>query len=74
MAPNELGAALAEMKRVLKPDGLAFVSVATGPWSYVDHAEWDRILEGFEVRWRKRGRFGLEQRAAVVSAKRAGSR
>lgn len=70
MAPQEHRAALAEMKRILKPDGLAFISVATGPWSYVDHAEWEQILEAFEVKWRERSRFGIEARAAVVSLKR----
>jgi ubiquinone/menaquinone biosynthesis C-methylase UbiE len=70
MAPKERPAALAEMKRVLNPDGLAFISVATGPWSYVDRAEWGKILEGFEVRWKKRSSRFFEHRAAVVSLKK----
>jgi ubiquinone/menaquinone biosynthesis C-methylase UbiE len=70
MAPKDHEAALSEMKRILKPDGLAYVSVATGPWSHVDRAEWEKILDGFEVKWKQRGRFGIEHRAAVVSPKK----
>lgn len=70
MAPKEHEAALAEMKRVLKPEGSAYLSVAAGPWSYVDRAEWDKILEGFEVRWRKSDSRFFEHRAAVVCLKK----
>jgi ubiquinone/menaquinone biosynthesis C-methylase UbiE len=70
MAPKDLTATLSEMARILKPAGTAYVSVATGPWSYVDRAGWAKILEGFEVRWRQRGFLGLEHRAAVVSPKK----
>ena len=67
MAPRCREAALSEMKRILKPDGLAYLSVAKGPWSYVDSADWEEILKGFEVRWRKYDSFGVDHRAAVVS-------
>jgi len=42
--------AVAEMKRVLKPRGHAYLSLgAAPPWGYVDRAEWSQILEGFRV-------------------------
>lgn len=42
--------AVAEMKRILRPTGRAYLSLgATPPWGYVDRSEWSRILEGFRV-------------------------
>ena len=42
--------AVAEIKRILKPTGRAYLSLgASPPWGYVDRAEWSRILEGFRV-------------------------
>jgi ubiquinone/menaquinone biosynthesis C-methylase UbiE len=42
--------AVAEIKRVLKPRGRAYLSLgAAPPWGYVDRAEWSQILEGFRV-------------------------
>jgi len=71
MAPKQHEAALSEMKRILRPHGLAYVSVASGPWSYVGRAEWEKILEGFEVEQRSDGFLGLANRWAVVSRKRS---
>jgi ubiquinone/menaquinone biosynthesis C-methylase UbiE len=71
MAPRCHEAALSEMKRILKPDGLAYLSVAKGPWSYVDRAEWEKTLGGFEVTWRKQGFLGGGHRAAAVSLKKS---
>ncbi|MCJ7486310.1 MAG: class I SAM-dependent methyltransferase [Candidatus Aminicenantes bacterium] len=70
MAPKQHEAAVSEMKRILGPHGLAYVSVASGPWSYVGRAEWEKILEGFEVEQRSDGFLGLANRWAVVSRKR----
>lgn len=43
-------AAVAEIKRVLKPAGRAYLSLgAAPPWGYVDRAEWFQVLEGFQV-------------------------
>lgn len=43
-------AAVAEIKRILKPTGYAYISLgATPPWGYVDEAKWGQILEGFRV-------------------------
>jgi ubiquinone/menaquinone biosynthesis C-methylase UbiE len=42
--------AVAEIKRILKPTGQAYLSLgAAPPWGYVDRAEWSQILEGFHV-------------------------
>ena len=56
-----------EMRRILKPRGLAYISVAKGRWSYVSKAEWERILEGFRVE--RSGDPRIEDRWAVVSKK-----
>jgi ubiquinone/menaquinone biosynthesis C-methylase UbiE len=70
MAPDAHDAALGELKRILKPDGRAYLTVATGPWSYVDRAEWESILGEFEVRERNSSFLGLGDRVAVVSLKK----
>lgn len=55
--------AVAEIKRILKPTGQAYLSLgAVPPWGYVDRAEWSRILEGFHV---KEG-GAYEKRWAIV--------
>jgi SAM-dependent methyltransferase len=42
--------AVAEIKRVLKPGGRAYLSLgAAPPWGYVDRAEWSQVLGGFRV-------------------------
>jgi len=67
MAPGERGPALAEIKRILKPDGLAYLSVATGPWSYVGRADWEHILGEFSVIERRGSSRGIGDRVAVVA-------
>jgi len=67
MAPKYHEAAVNEIKRVLKPDGRAYLSVDKSPWSYVDKAEWERILEGFKVE--RRGDPMMADRWVVVSTK-----
>jgi len=43
-------AAVAEIKRILKPAGRAYLSLgAAPPWGYVDRAEWSQMLQGFHV-------------------------
>ena len=70
MAPKDHEAALSEMKRILKPDGLAYLSAAKGPPGHVDRAEWERILDGFEVKRRGDGFPVFDNRWAVVSLKK----
>jgi len=42
--------AVNEIKRILKREGRAYLSVgADPPFGYVDQAEWDSILEGFKI-------------------------
>jgi ubiquinone/menaquinone biosynthesis C-methylase UbiE len=70
MAPQYHESAVSEVRRILKPTGTAYLSVARGFMSYVDRAEWGRILEGFTVK--RRGGDGsswLSDRWAVVSTK-----
>jgi len=69
MAPDQRDAAVGEIKRILKPGGRAYLSVARGPWSYVDGAEWERILAEFRVERRNVRPRPLEERWAVVSLK-----
>lgn len=42
--------AVSEMKRILKPTGMAYLSLGfPPPFGYVDQAEWEDILAGFQV-------------------------
>lgn len=42
--------AVSEMKRILKPDGFAYISLgAAPPMGYVDQAEWEQILNEFNI-------------------------
>jgi hypothetical protein len=52
MAPQNQQPAVAEMRRILKPDGRAFLKATKGFMSYVDGAAWERILAGFKVEQR----------------------
>lgn len=68
MAPHQHEAAVEEMKRILKPNGLMYLKVARGPWSYMKKGEWEQILEGFRVEQRNDG-FPAGHRWAVVYKK-----
>jgi len=55
-----------EMKRILKPEGKAYLSLgAPPPFGMVDKAEWEQTLEGFRVE--RRG--GSMEKWAVVNLK-----
>ena len=69
MAPQQHESAVNEMRRILKPRGLAYISAARGPWSYMERAEWERILDGFRVEQRGDGIPVIAERWAVVSPK-----
>ena len=69
MAPRERDSAVGEIKRILRPEGRAYLSVAKGPWSYVSRADWEKILEGFRVERRGSKGFVIADRWAVVSLK-----
>jgi ubiquinone/menaquinone biosynthesis C-methylase UbiE len=69
MAPQQRELAVSEMRRILKPEGLAYISVARGPWSYVDRPTWEKILEPFKVEQRHDGSMGFGERWATVTAR-----
>jgi len=55
-----------EMKRILKPEGKAYISLGAGPpFGLVDEMEWKTILEEFQVE--KGGSY--KEKWAVVSLK-----
>jgi ubiquinone/menaquinone biosynthesis C-methylase UbiE len=61
--------AVSEIKRILKPNGQAYLSLGgSPPLGFVNRAEWEKILEGFRVKRRGRFLFGF-QKWALVSAK-----
>jgi len=49
IAPQQLESAVEEMKRILKPEGQAYLSAAKGWGSYMNEETWNKILEGFRV-------------------------
>jgi len=72
MAPQHHESAVNEIRRILKPKGLSYLSTGRSSRSYVSQAEWERILEGFRVE--RRGGDGFHfpatgMRWAVVSTK-----
>jgi ubiquinone/menaquinone biosynthesis C-methylase UbiE len=70
MAPQHHESAVNEIRRILKPGGLAYLSVARGFYSYVGRAEWEKILEGFRVERRGGDGFlAIADRWAVLSTK-----
>lgn len=69
MAPRQRDAAVREVKRILKPGGRVYLSVAKGPWSYVSRTDWEGILDGFRVERKGRQGFVIADRWAVVSRK-----
>ena len=67
MAPKDHVSAVSEIKRILKPTGLAYLSVAKGVISYVSRAEWERILQGFRIVRRDSSSPASANRWALVS-------
>jgi ubiquinone/menaquinone biosynthesis C-methylase UbiE len=49
VAPADHQASVCEIQRILKPNGIAYLSVSKGSMSYVSLEEWKKILEGFKV-------------------------
>jgi ubiquinone/menaquinone biosynthesis C-methylase UbiE len=52
VAPREHAAAVNEIKRILKPQGTAFLQTGRNSMSYVNDAEWETILTSFTVKER----------------------
>jgi ubiquinone/menaquinone biosynthesis C-methylase UbiE len=70
MAPKYHEPTVNEIKRILKPNGKAYLMAARGFYSYVDKAEWEKILEGFRVEQRGGDSFiALSDRWALVTTK-----
>jgi ubiquinone/menaquinone biosynthesis C-methylase UbiE len=69
MAPCKRDLAVSEIKRILKRGGRAYISVAKGPWSYVNRADWEKILEGFRIERKGSQGFVIADLWAVVSLK-----
>jgi ubiquinone/menaquinone biosynthesis C-methylase UbiE len=72
MAPEHHESAVNEIRRILKPSGLAYLAAGKSSCSYVTQADWEKILEGFKVQ--RRGGDGSSfpahgMRWAVVSTK-----
>jgi hypothetical protein len=61
--------AVNEIRRILKPGGLARLSVVKGTYSFVGRAEWEEILEGFRVERKGDGFPVIADRWAVVSTR-----
>ncbi len=53
VAPQQQDSAVEEIKRILKPNGLAYLSAAKGSISYMKEENWEQILEGFLIQKRK---------------------
>jgi len=71
MAPRYHEPTVNEIKRILKPKARAYLSAARGFYSYMNKAEWERILEGFKVERRSDGFSWIAERWAIVSTKPA---
>jgi ubiquinone/menaquinone biosynthesis C-methylase UbiE len=70
MAPRYHDATVNEIRRILKPGGRTYLSVARGFFSYVDGSEWERILEDFSVERRGGDGFpAISDRWALVSTR-----
>ncbi len=54
VAPDDRDAAVSEMKRILKPDGKAYLVAGRGGPSYMDDTGWEKVLAGFAVEERNK--------------------
>jgi ubiquinone/menaquinone biosynthesis C-methylase UbiE len=52
VAPKDCKKAVEEIKRIMKPDGKAYLNAAKGSISYLSDADWESILSNFKVEWR----------------------
>ncbi len=61
--PHGRQESVSEMKRILRPNGRAYLAAGAPPFGYVDNIEWEIILKEFLV---ERG-GSKKERWAVVS-------
>ncbi|MCG3220037.1 MAG: class I SAM-dependent methyltransferase [Candidatus Heimdallarchaeota archaeon] len=53
VAPQDVDATVNEIKRILKPEGTAYLSAARGFGSYMKDEKWEKILKEFKIHKRK---------------------
>jgi ubiquinone/menaquinone biosynthesis C-methylase UbiE len=68
MAPEHHAQAVAEIKRILKADGRAWIVAGRGSPSYVTKEAWQAILDGFAVEHADDGHWWSDRRALVHRA------
>lgn len=68
MAPQDHASTVSEIKRILRPGGKAFLSAAKGSMSYMEKAEWEAMLEEFNVEECDEGSF-MDDRWAILTKK-----
>jgi hypothetical protein len=66
VAPEDHQPAVGEIKRILKPEGKAYLSTIRGSISYVNDEEWEAMLGEFKVEERNDRPYRRE-RWAIVS-------
>ena len=67
VSPQQLESAVREMKRILKPKGIAYLSAGKGWGSYMNEEKRNKIIEGFRVE--RSGNPMIGDRWASVSKK-----
>ncbi len=67
VAPANLDQAVNEIKRIIKPTGRAYLSVAKSDLAYVNQENWQEILRNFQTEQEGQGRHALTERWAVVT-------
>jgi ubiquinone/menaquinone biosynthesis C-methylase UbiE len=72
MEPQDHAGTVAEIKRILRHGGKAYIMTTTGSISYVDDQEWEAILSQFKVEERNFAPYKLS-RWAVVSKNGTGA-
>ena len=66
VAPHYRGQAVEELKRIMRPDARAYVSIAKGSLGYVSRDQWERILADFRIERRGEGFPMVAMRWAIV--------
>ena len=70
MAPKLRESAVNEIKRIIKPNGQAFLSAARASYSYIKTEEWEKILDGFKINRRKDKRSSYSAEVSIKLPKK----
>jgi len=70
MVPQHHGLAVNEMRRILKPNGKAYLRADGGLWSYMSKVGWEKILEEFRVERRSDVHSRVDNWAVVSKKQR----